>query len=596
MLRKISFWKKILFFHLFVVLGFLFLIFPSSRMVLNHLAYRTMKVKARDLIQQLQQQPDSAAAVEFLKKEELNVFFYMTLVDERLHRLLDTRRPNREREDYALLDAKEQPKVYKVLRKGKIYTKGDSEHPWCYGAFRFYLNNKPYVLMFSLTKNQMKMWMDQFRGGIFTLDICLFSLFGLILWWGTTRFTKPLHEIVHAVKPFSLNKTNLLSPIQLRRKMSPEFKHIVSSLNTLSDKMKEQARQLVDERHEKEALLEALMEGVVGIDRHGKVHFVNYAAAHMLGSSRRLIIGKDFLPAENHPKIELFKRCQHIVKLALEREDIVTDSLTLGDNQKTYLDLVAVPKPFRAGALLILQDKSSQYKIVEMGKDFIANASHELRTPITIIKGYAETLQDLPSISRPMLSEITEKIVRNCHRMDNLVKNLLILADIEYIPESRFQPCDMVALTDNCKHLLLTLYPHTQIDIEKSHDKILVEANPDLLELALMNLLENGVKYSTKPAHLTVYLKEQGDETVVAVQDRGVGIPQDDLPHIFERFYTVDKTHSRRLGGAGLGLSIVKTIIEKHEGSVSVASVVGQGTTFTLQLPQHRHAYQGAGR
>ncbi|HEX4839745.1 MAG TPA: ATP-binding protein, partial [Rhabdochlamydiaceae bacterium] len=126
--------------------------------------------------------------------------------------------------------------------------------------------------------------------------------------------------------------------------------------------------------------------------------------------------------------------------------------------------------------------------------------------------------------------------------------------------------------------------------IEKSHDKILIEADPDLLELALMNLLENGVKYSNPPAHLTIYLKQQEDEVLFAVQDRGIGIPPADVGHVFERFYTVNKAHTRRLGGAGLGLSIVKTIIEKHEGTVSVASVLGQGTTFTFNIPMHRKA------
>jgi two-component system phosphate regulon sensor histidine kinase PhoR len=296
------------------------------------------------------------------------------------------------------------------------------------------------------------------------------------------------------------------------------------------------------------------------------------------------------MPPETHPRIELFKSCYAINKLAFEKGNVVTDSTSIGETPKVYLDLIAVPKPLHAGTILVLQDKSSQQKVVEMGKDFIANASHELRTPITIIKGFAETLQDLPSVSASMLTEITEKIVRNCHRMDTLVKNLLTLSDIEYVPESKFSPCDVVALADNCRHLLLTLSATTRIDVEKSHDEIIIEADPDLLELALMNLLENGVKYSNPPAHLTIYLKQQGEEVLFAVQDRGIGIPPNDVSHVFERFYTVNKAHTRRLGGAGLGLSIVKTIIEKHEGTVSVASVLGQGTTFTFNIPMHRRA------
>jgi two-component system phosphate regulon sensor histidine kinase PhoR len=116
----------------------------------------------------------------------------------------------------------------------------------------------------------------------------------------------------------------------------------------------------------------------------------------------------------------------------------------------------------------------------------------------------------------------------------------------------------------------------------------MVDADADLLELAIMNLLENGVKYSKPPAHLTIHLGEKKNEVIIAIEDQGIGIPPEDVPHIFERFYTVNKAHSRRLGGAGLGLSIVKTIVDKHEGTLSVTSVLGKGTTFTITLPKSR--------
>ena len=220
-----------------------------------------------------------------------------------------------------------------------------------------------------------------------------------------------------------------------------------------------------------------------------------------------------------------------------------------------------------------------------MGKDFVANASHELRTPITIIRGFAETLQDLPEISQEMLADITEKIVRNCQRMDTLVKNLLTLADIENIPETRFKPCNLSALIDNCIHLLLSIYPDAQIHIEKNREEIFVSADSDLLELALMNLFDNAAKYSRPPAEISISLHQEGDEVKISISDRGIGIPEADLEHIFERFYTVNKAHSRRLGGAGLGLSIVKNIIDKHDGSITAESVLGKGTTFTIILP-----------
>lgn len=565
---------------------FLSLVLPITNTLLQHMVRHAMKKAAELVVVHLQQKNDPESMVKYLVDHELNIFFYTTLVNDQLEVIHDSRKDDQNHP----LDPQEKINVMKTFKTGKAFDLGNSSNFWTYAALRFDVLDKQYVLLTSLTTAQVGIWVYQFKVVlfvVFTSFICLYSVF---LWWGGSRLIRPLLDITRAIKPYALSKTDVLSPIPMQRGMVEECKHLAVTINSLLEKVKENSRLFVEERNEKEAILESLVEGVMTIDAAGFVRYANQTAAQMLGIPRRQLIGKSFMPHDAHPKIELFKNCQAIIRLAREQGTVVTDSVAIGEGNKIYLDLIAVPKPFRTGTIIILQDKSSQFKVVEMGKDFIANASHELRTPITIIKGFAETLQDLPVISPPMLSEITEKIVRNCHRMDTLVKNLLTLADIEYVPESRFQPCDIVALADNCRHLLLTLSPTTRVDIEKSHERIMADADPDLLELALMNLLENGIKYSKPPAHLTIYIKEQGEEVLIAVQDRGIGIPPADQPHIFERFYTVDKAHSRRLGGAGLGLSIVKTIIEKHEGTVTVASVVGQGTTFTIVLPQHRHA------
>ncbi|MBS0648487.1 MAG: PAS domain-containing protein [Verrucomicrobia bacterium] len=565
---------------------FLSLVLPITNTLLQHMVRHAMKKAAELVVVHLQQKSDPESMVKYLVDHELNIFFYTTLVNDQLEIIHDSRKDDQ----HHPLDPQEKLNVIEAFKTGKAFDLGNSSNFWTYAALRFDVMDKQYVLLTSLTTAQVGIWVYQFRVVLFVVFTSFICLYSVILWWGGSRLIRPLLDITRAIRPYALSKTDVLSPIPMQRGMVEECKHLAVTINSLLEKVKENSRSFVEERNEKEAILESLMEGIMTIDAAGFVRYANQTASHMLGIPRRQLIGKPFMPHDSHPKIDLFKSCQAIIRLAGEQGTAVTDSVAMGDGHKVYLDLIAVPKPFRTGTIIILQDKSSQFRVVEMGKDFIANASHELRTPITIIKGFAETLQDLPVISPPMLSEITEKIVRNCHRMDTLVKNLLTLADIEYVPESRFQPCDIVALADNCRHLLLTLSPTTRVDIEKSHDRIMADADPDLLELALMNLLENGIKYSKPPAHLTIYIKEQGDEVLIAIQDRGIGIPPADQPHIFERFYTVDKAHSRRLGGAGLGLSIVKTIIEKHEGTISVASVVGQGTTFTIQLPQHRHA------
>ncbi len=226
---------------------------------------------------------------------------------------------------------------------------------------------------------------------------------------------------------------------------------------------------------------------------------------------------------------------------------------------------------------------------IKMGKDFVANASHELKTPITIIKGFAETLHDTPAMTSVTLSEITGKILRNCERMETLVKNLLTLADLENISEENFKESDLALLVEDCKHIVHTLHPEAEIKIIKSDERLFLYADPDILELAILNLLNNAIKYSKPPAKITISMRNlNADEVELKMSDQGIGIAKEDLEHIFERFYTVDKARSRRLGGAGLGLSIVKAIIDKHHAFITAESILGKGTTFTIVLPKKK--------
>lgn len=327
---------------------------------------------------------------------------------------------------------------------------------------------------------------------------------------------------------------------------------------------------------EKQRILDCLEEGILSLNAKMVVKDANYVARKMLSLTRRELVGNALIPA--HPLLE---KGRSLIAECIKRGEILSSSVALEKN----FDLIAVPQ--KRGAILILQDKSAYSQVGKIGKEFIANASHELRTPITIIRGFAETLQDMPELPREMVVEITEKIVRSCERMNSLVKNLLTLSDLENLPALRLQECDLVALLENCRELLKSAHKTAQVEVSKNRAQILLWADPDILELALMNLLENAVKYSTPPANVHIDIQEIGDQVKIEISDKGIGIPLESLDKIFSRFYTVDKARSRRLGGAGLGLSIVKTIVEKHDGEISAASELGRGTTFTL-LFSHR--------
>lgn len=335
-------------------------------------------------------------------------------------------------------------------------------------------------------------------------------------------------------------------------------------------------------------LFEALSEGIVLFNKEGDIQYLNAIAASMIGLPQKTLLSVDWRGFTETSV--LIQRCLHLVAASLRQKIVLTDSIFCGTKKKLYVDLIAVPNRDNEGnsegCSLILQDNSNHYRVLEMGKNFVANASHELRTPITIIRGFTETLQDLPELSSEMLHDITDKILRNCQRMDYLVKSLLTLSDIENLPLTQRENYDIVRLIEECREYLLSAKKQVYVDIDiRSKTPLLVPIVPDLLSLAILNILENAVKYSDPPARITVALEVREENVMIHIMDKGKGIPQSDLEHIFDRFYTVHKAHSRKLGGAGLGLSIVKIIIEKHDGIICVTSSLNEGSCFTISLP-----------
>ncbi|MDE3047556.1 MAG: ATP-binding protein [Verrucomicrobiota bacterium] len=169
--------------------------------------------------------------------------------------------------------------------------------------------------------------------------------------------------------------------------------------------------------------------------------------------------------------------------------------------------------------------------------------------------------------------------------MDRLARGLILLSDIERITPAKFQKVDLVALAAQCIEQLLAIHPKAHAILKTDLKTAPVAAEKDLLEMALMNLLENGVKYSAGNANIEVKIEKKGDALHCSVSDHGMGISPSDLPHIFDRFYAADKAQSRKAGGAGLGLSIVKNIVEKHGGKISASSQLGKGSLFTIVFP-----------
>ena len=590
MVKVLNFRQKVVLIQFLLFIAFIVCAFPFIGRTVRHIVFDIARVNTCHLIEMLQESTSQEEMIQTLQNVDNSIFYGTALFDERGNTLYDSAVGAFVDEKNAAFYPTMREDVLQSLHQDVVYAVSDlnaMNAKAAYVIIAFESHGQIYVLRSSFAYALVEDFAHEFK--LWYLIFCSVALifFGGLTWFVFHRVSSPIQQIITAIKPYQLGKTEAIPLISLSKTINPEddFYKLAKTLNSLSDRICFQIQSITEERNEKEAILESLGEGVIAVDAQMVVRYVNAVGCKMFGMSKRHFLGKPFPATSNKTLTPLLQKCQQLLSDCQEKGTILIDSISLGENKKIYLDLVAAPKMQRNGAILVLQDKSSHYRVLEMGKDFVANASHELRTPITIIKGFAETLQDMPELPREMVVDITEKIVRNCQRMDNLVKNLLMLADIENLPDSRFQECDLNLLIENCRQVVLAVYETAQIEIVRGKESVSVLADPDILELAIINLLDNACKYSNPPAQITVNIDQRDEEVIVAISDRGIGIPEQELEKIFDRFYTVNKAHSRRLGGAGLGLSIVKTIIEKHNGTIAVTSKLQAGTTFTVTLP-----------
>lgn len=555
--------------------------YPVVTRLIEVIQERNLRNRTVGLIQSLESAPNLENLIERLKQREKFLFFRVSLLNPAEGYLYDSHRQIGGFENERLTS---QAEVKQALETGTGYSVHFSPlfgQEMAYMAVRFEYRGKEYVMRTAFPYGQISTMTHDLTLTFLLLGIGILLLFSFLAWFIIHILTRPVQQIIEAIKPYQKGEMEHIPEIKLGKDIRPgdEFGKLAETFNSLSRHIDHQISSLTHEKNEKSAILESLVEGVVAVDDTMTVIYMNRMAEVFLGIGEKELVGKKFSVAKQRP-------CEELIKEAQKKGQPVVLVIKPERKQKRYLDAVAVPRG-KGGAILVLQDKTSLHKIIELGRDFIANASHELKTPITIIRGFAETLHDHPELTREVYTEITDKIVSNCQRMDTLVKNLLTLAAVdEGLPRSRLQECDLYNLVEQAKMTILSVHPDAKISLEtKGEEPFDLMADSDLFFQAILNLLDNAVKYSKHPAEVKVRIEKYPSEFIIRVSDKGVGIPVEDLDRIFERFYAVDKSHSRSLGGSGLGLSIVERIVEKHQGKIEVESELGKGTTFAITLP-----------
>jgi two-component system, OmpR family, phosphate regulon sensor histidine kinase PhoR len=579
-----SFRKKIFISYLIVFLIFTLLLYPVVTQLIQEIQERNLRHRTEILIAHIQSTPNFDALLERLKQEARSLFFRVTLLDPQKGILYDSHPPphGKRTEIQNLLTRLEIAKAIKAGIGYDVRFSPSFDQEMAYMAVRFNYKGTDYVLRSIFPYGEISNLTRDLGLTFLFLGIAILLLFSLLAWLIIHFLTLPVTQIIQAIKPYQLGKSAHIPQIPLSHEIRPndEFGQLAETLNSLTKRIENQIASLTHAKNEKSAILESLVEGVIAVDQDLVVNYTNNAAGMLLDQNVKALIGQKFA-------LIGFPACEELIREAQKKQSPVVLFLKPERKQKRFLEAVALPRGKEGGAILVLQDKTGLHKIVELGRDFIANASHELKTPITIIRGFAETLYDHPELSRAVYREITEKIVSNCQRMDTLVKNLLTLAAVdEQLPRSRLQECDFVDLAQEAIQTILSVHPEAEIQLQtQGEGPFYLMADSDLIHQAILNLLDNAVKYSKSPAQIAVTIEKKTATIDVYISDKGIGIPQEDLDRIFERFYAVDKSHSRSMGGSGLGLSIVERIIEKHQGQIEVASELGKGTTFHISLP-----------
>ncbi|SET44496.1 PAS/PAC sensor signal transduction histidine kinase [Oceanobacillus limi] len=368
---------------------------------------------------------------------------------------------------------------------------------------------------------------------------------------------------------------------------------ITGSVGELSSKINALARNLSElSIHEKmqaeqfSTVIENTQSGLVLIDDKGYIHLVNRKFLSMFGQNQKDYIGYLYYDVINHEKVH------RTVQETFLYEKNVKKSIKQDNDGKQYIEVVGAPifneRNLLKGAVLVFYDITELKRLEVMRKDFVANVSHELKTPLTSIKGFAETLMDGALDDKETTQDFTQIIYDESNRLQALVEDLLTLSKLE---KEEYQ----LSLTEfNLSKVIKEIIPiiehqakEKEINLTVNCEQdVLLEADYDSIKQVCINLLTNAINYTPANGDVSLTVIETDEQICIVVCDTGIGIPSEALPRIFERFYRVDKDRSRNTGGTGLGLAIVKHIVDVHEGKIEIDSEVNRGTEVTVYFPK----------
>lgn len=367
---------------------------------------------------------------------------------------------------------------------------------------------------------------------------------------------------------------------------TPEMGNLATALNNMAAQLEDQISVVTQQRNEQEAILVSMQEGVLALDSQAHVIAMNPAAEALLAVPATQARGRTVQEVIRNVGL------QRLLTDAVSKAEPTTGEIVLRGDEERFLQVTATALRDAAGRdlgiLVVLNDITQLRRLENIRRDFVANVSHELKTPITSIKGFVETLRDGALDDRPQADRFLEIVARHADRLHAIIEDLLSLSRLEQNNQTAEIPRPEVQLSAIVEAAVLDCSAKAAVRrvavVPACAPGLPVRANAPLLEQAIVNLLDNAISYSNADGTVWLTARQENGEVRIDVRDEGIGIAPEHVSRIFERFYRTDKARDRASGGTGLGLAIVKHIAQIHDGQVSVASEVGQGSTFSLHL------------
>ncbi|MFT7563635.1 MAG: two-component system phosphate regulon sensor histidine kinase PhoR [Bacteroidia bacterium] len=397
------------------------------------------------------------------------------------------------------------------------------------------------------------------------------------------RFSDPLTRMTKIAEAISQGDFDRRINIQ----QQDEIGKLADAVNRMARNSAERMTELTSDRNRLAMIFTGMVEGVIAVDQKQRIIHINQAAATLLNVSMTSCINSLVWEEVRIPEItnalQQAMDTKGVVKARLRsipgtddlNVDIYTAALLNDDNDSV-------------GAVIVLNDTSELDNLSRVRRDFVANASHELKTPITAIRGLTETILDDPEMEEQTRIRFTEKIHTQSLRLSTLVTDLMTISRLESDRvEQHFEPFNLVEVVRRSIGTASAACKDKQLSLEADlhENELTIDGDMQAINQLIDNLIDNAIKYTPSGGEIKVSLSRDNSNALLKISDTGVGINPEHHQRIFERFYRVDKARSRDLGGTGLGLSIVKNIVDQHGGSVSLESLEGSGTTFIVVLP-----------